>query len=255
VVAPEDGPSDVLDLFRELRRTRDTNLRNRLVELHLDLAEHLVRKYRGRSAPEDDLRQIAMLGVLHAVDRFNPDKGYAFSTFANRTIEGDIKRYFRDRTWSVRPPRRAQELYLTVRKADEELTHSLGRSPRVPEIADHLDLSEEDVLIGLEAATAYRSKSLDQPSPVGDEPAPQTAGDRLGEVDERYDQVEMSVWLEDAIAALEPRERRIVEMRFKDGLTQPEIAAEIGVSQSYLSRLLRKTLSELRTRMTTPHRD
>jgi RNA polymerase sigma-B factor len=250
-VSPGRAAGDAATLFVRYRETREVALRNQLVEMHLDLAEHLVRKYRGRSASEDDLRQVAMLGVLHAVERFEPERGFAFSTFANRTIEGDIKRFFRDRTWSVRPPRRTQELYLTVRRAEEELTHSLGRAPKVRELARHLDVTEDDVLEGLEAASAYRSTSIDQPT-GGDGDSARALEHTLGGEDESFERSEAAVWLDGVIGELDERERTILELRFRHGLTQPEIAARIGVSQSYLSRLLRKTLSELRERMSEP---
>lgn len=247
----DESTDEAAELFRRFRETGDLAVRNRLVEMHVDMAEHLVRKYRGRAAAEDDLRQIALLGVLHAVDRFDPDRGFAFSTFANRTIDGEIKRYFRDRTWSVRPPRRVQELYLVVRKGEEELTHALGRAPRVGELARHLDLSEEAVLEGLEAASAYRSASIDRPGP-DDEPSAHFGERHLGTDERGFEQAEVGAWLEEAMAELPARERSILEMRFVKGMTQPEIAAAIGVSQSYLSRLLRKTLADLRERMTDP---
>lgn len=245
-----DRGTDTTALFEQYRETGDPELRNRLIEEHLDLAEHAVRRYRGRSVAEDDLRQVARLGVVHAVERFDPGRGFAFSTFASRTIEGEVKRYFRDRTWSVRPPRRSQELYLRVRRGQEDLTHELGRSPRVPELADHLGLDTDDVLEGLEAATAYRSTSIDHPGHDEDDDGA-VATDRSLSTDEGgYEQAELAVWLERATAHLDERERAILEMRFVRGMTQPEIAAEVGVSQSYLSRLLRRTLADLRGRMT-----
>jgi RNA polymerase sigma-B factor len=240
-------------LFREFRESGDVSVRNLLVERHLHLAEHLVRRYVGRSAPEDDLRQVARMGLVHAVDRFDPSKGFEFATFANRTMDGEIKRYFRDRTWSVRPPRRSQELYLMVRTAEEELTQALGRSPRVPELAHHLGVDEEDVLEGLEAVSAYRSTSLD---PAGGEDEGDTLVHRsLGAADPEFSRAELGVWLETAMAGLEPRERQILEMRFARGMSQPEIAAEIGISQSYLSRLLRRILRDLRLQMTAGAED
>ena len=231
--------------FVEYRRTRSPQLRNALVEHHLHLAEHQLRRYRERTSAIDDLRQVAHLAVLHAVERFDPSLGYAFSTFAGRTVEGEIKRWFRDRSWSVRPPRRAQELHLAVRRAEEELTQSLGRSPTVAELAQRLGYSSEEVIEGIEAGRAYRSSSIDRPTDEDDDQAPTVAG-TLGVVDERFDHIDLAVWLAGPLADLPARERSIIEMRFGEGLSQPEIAARVGVSQSYLSRLLRRTLLDLR---------
>ena len=236
---------DVGAAFVDYRRTRSTELRNQLVEHHLHLAEHQVRRYQGRTPNVEDLRQIAHLGVLHAVERFDPSLGYAFSTFSGRTIEGDIKRWFRDRSWSVRPPRRAQELHLVVRRTEEEMTQQLGRSPTVSELADRLDLSTEEIIEGIEAGSAYRSSSIDRPPPGSDADAPTVAGS-LGAVDERFAQTDLAVWLDGLLSELPEREQAIVAMRFGEGLSQPEIAERIGVSQSYLSRLLRRTLLQLR---------
>lgn len=242
----EHGDASELERFREYARTRDRDLRNELVEDNLGIANHFIRRYRNRSVPEQDIRQIAHLAVLRAVERFDPDRGFRFSTFASRTIDGELKRYFRDRTWAVRPPRRAQELHLEIRAAEEHLTQQLGRSPAVSELADHLDLSEDDVLEGLDAGTAYRSSSLDRPRPGHADDAPTVAA-ALGDDDRGYDRSETRMIVDDLLTTLPDRERAILEMRFVDGMSQPAIAERIGVSQSYLSRLLRRTLLELRS--------
>src|SRR3954468_16509856 len=152
-----------IEQFVEYRRTGDRRLRNELVEQHRGSADYFVKRYARRGVPEDALRQVALLAIVHAVDRFDPDVGVAFSTFASRTIEGELKRYFRDRTWSVRPPRRAQELHLELRRADEDLTQRLGRSPTLTELAAEVGESEDHVLEALEAGVAHQATSLDQP--------------------------------------------------------------------------------------------
>ena len=220
----------------------DLTGRNRLVEDHVDLAEHFARRYAGRGLARDDLRQMAMLAMVKAADRYEPERGVAFSTFASRTIDGELKRAFRDRSWSVRPPRALQELHLTLRRADEELTHELGRHPALSELAERLQVSEEDVLEAMEAGAAHHADSLD--APVGD--SERTPSDRLGAGDPGYGRTDGRLLVEDLLATLPDREREILELRFYDNLSQEEIADRIGVSQSYLSRLLRRTLLDLR---------
>ncbi len=238
----------VAELFVEYRRTGDRALRNQLVEKNLHVADYFVKRYSRRGVSADDLRQLALLAIVHAVDRFDPEMGVAFSTFASRTIEGEVKRYFRDRTWSVRPPRRAQELHLELRRTDEELTQRLGRSPTVAELARTLDVSEDHVLEALEAGTAHQAASLDQPAP-GDEDGGPRSDRMVSEIDSGYGRVDHEMIVRDLIAELPERERTIVYLRFFENLTQPEIAERVGVSQSYLSRILRKTLLELRERL------
>lgn len=244
----DDRP--VGELFVEFARTRDRGLRNRLVEEHLSVVEYSVRRYSNRGVPAEDLRQVALMAVVKAVDRFDPEVGVAFSTFASRTIEGELKRYFRDKTWSVRPPRRAQELHLDLRRTDEELTHALGRSPTVAELARALDESEDHVLEALEAGTAHQAASLDQPAPGADDDSGATRGERLlGDVDGGFGRVDREMIIRELVAELPERERTIIFLRFFEGLTQPEIAEQVGVSQSYLSRILRRTLIDLRERL------
>lgn len=241
--------ADPIELFVEFRRTRDRNLRNRLVEDHRHLAEYFVKRYSHRGIAADDLRQLGLVAIIHAVDRFDPEMGVAFSTFASRTIEGELKRYFRDRTWSVRPPRRAQELHLELRQVEEDLAQKLGRSPTVAELADALDVSEDHVLEALEAGSAHQAASLDQPSIASDEDS-SSRGDRvLAEIDEGYVEVDSQIIVRDLLERLPERERKIVYMRYFENMTQPEIAEKVGVSQSYLSRILRKALVELRKAM------
>ena len=238
--------AEVADLFREYRRTGDRAIRNRLVEEHLSVPDYYVRRYSGRGVERDDLRQVALLTMLRSIDRFDPDLGIEFGTFASRTIEGELKRYFRDRTWAVKPPRRAQELHLELRRAEEELTQRLGRSPTVAELADELDESVDHVLEALEAGVAHRASSLDQPTrDDGDDQAPRS--ERLvASTEPGFDRVDQRMLVVELVEQLPEREREIIALRFFEGMSQPEIAERIGVSQSYLSRLLRKTLLHLR---------
>lgn len=237
------------EAFRELRRTGDITVRNDLVEAHTRLADYHVRRFGGRGVADDDLRQIANLAIVSAVDRFDPEMGVAFSTFANRTIEGELKRYLRDRSWSVRPPRRAQELHLEVRRADEDLTQRLGRSPTVAELSAEIKVSQDHILEAMEAGTAHHATSIDQPSGGEDDGgAPTVADRRLGTTDRGFIDVDQRIIVQDLLDGLPERERTILELRFFERLSQDEIAERLGVSQSYLSRLLRRTLLELRAK-------
>jgi RNA polymerase sigma-B factor len=238
----------VADWFVEYRRTGDRRLRNQLVEHHRHVADYFVKRYARRGVPADDLRQLALMAIIHAVERFDPEMGVAFSTFASRTIDGELKRYFRDRTWSVRPPRRAQELHLELRRTDEELTHQLGRSPTIAELAGALDVSEDHVLEALEAGVAHQATSLDQPAPGDDDGAPRSER-LLSSTDTGFGRVDSEIIVRELIADLPERERTIVYLRFFENLTQPEIAERVGVSQSYLSRILRRTLIDLKARL------
>jgi RNA polymerase sigma-B factor len=234
-------------LAKEYRDTGDRAARNEIIELHLDIADVLARKASTPAAPFEDLRQTALLAMVRAVDRFDPDLGIEFSTFAARTIEGELKRYMRDRTWSVRPPRSALELHLAVRTTIDSLTHDLGRSPTVPEIAEAVGSDVDHVLEALEVSASRSTKSLDSPVPGTDDLVlgdTILAGEDLG-----FDRVEVVTILRDVLQDLDERDRKIIEMRFFDELTQEEIAAKLGISQSYLSRILRRVLDRLRDRI------
>jgi len=234
--------------FAEYRSTGDRQLRNELVEQHLPTADYFVRHYAGRGVSADDLRQVAFVALIHAVERFDPERGVGFGTFASRTIDGEVKRYFRDRTWSVRPPRAAQELHLRLRRADEELLQRLGRGPTMVELAAEVDASVDQVIEALEAGTAHRATSLDQSR--GDDNESGVIGDRLlGTVDRGYVDVDQQVVVRQLLADLPDREREVMRLRFFENLSQPEIAARLGVSQSYLSRIIRRTLVDLRTEL------
>jgi RNA polymerase sigma-B factor len=223
-------------------------LRDQAIEAWLPLAGHLARRYAGRGEPVDDLNQVAVVGMIKAVDRFDADRGIDFAAFAIPTIVGELKRHFRDRTWSIRVPRRLQELRLLITGANNSLTHTLGRSPTVADIAAHLEISEEEVLEGLEGARAYNSASLD--TPVGEDSSI-TLGDTLGGVDDGFELAELRVALGPALAELDEREQKIISLRFYGNLTQTEIAEQIGISQMHVSRLLTKALAKLRRRIDT----
>lgn len=223
-------------------------IRDELVTMHLPLVHHLARRFRDRGEPHDDLVQVGTIGLIKSVDRFDPDRGVEFSTYATPTVLGEIKRHFRDKGWSVRVPRRLQELRLAITRATADLSQDLGRSPTVKELAAHLDVSEEEVLEGLDAAQSYSTLSLDGSGSDPDGEAPALV-DTLGSDDEALENVEYRETLRPLLAALPPRERQIVLLRFFHNKTQSEIAAEVGVSQMHVSRLLVKALGTLRGAM------
>ncbi|GAA2708534.1 RNA polymerase sigma factor SigF [Actinoplanes palleronii] len=221
-------------------------LRDRAIEAWLPLARHLANRYSGRGEPTDDLVQTATVGLIKAVDKFDPERGVDFAGYAIPTIIGEIKRHFRDRTWSVRVPRRLQELRLAITEANATLTHKLGRSPLVPDIARHLGISEDDVLEGLEGARAYNATSLSTPISAD---GSTELGDTLGGEDHEYELAETRVALGPALASLDEREQKILTLRFYGNLTQSQIADQIGISQMHVSRLLTKALGKLRSQL------
>ncbi|MGH8775991.1 MAG: RNA polymerase sigma factor SigF [Jiangellaceae bacterium] len=223
---------------------RREEVRSRLVSLHKPLVEHLARRFRNRGEPYDDLVQVATIGLIKAIDRYDATRGVEFSTYATPTIVGEIKRWFRDKGWAVRVPRRLQELRLAIGSATGALTQDLGRSPTVAELAERLDASEDDVLEGLESATAYSTLSLDAPD--GGESDGPSVLDTLGSEDSALEGVENREALKPLLASLPERERRILLLRFFAGMTQSQIATEVGISQMHVSRLLARTLAGLR---------
>jgi RNA polymerase sigma-B factor len=241
----ESSPADnarTLERFVEYRRTRDRDLRNELVEEHMRLAEFLARRFAHRGEPVDDLRQVALVGLLKAVERFEPDRGLQFSSFAMPTIVGELKRHFRDRGWAVRVPRRVQELHLELDRTIGTLSQELGRPPTPREIADRAGVQEEDVLESMEAGSLYRLPSLD--GMAGDN-SMGPPSERIGDVDRELDAVDDRVAVSELLAMLPEREQRIVYLRFFEGLTQTEIAEQVGISQMHVSRLLVRSLEQL----------
>ncbi|GAB3246541.1 SigB/SigF/SigG family RNA polymerase sigma factor [Kineosporia babensis] len=220
--------------YQQLRRT--------VIEAHLPLVHHLAQRFKGRGEPYDDLVQVGTIGLLHAVDRFDPHRG-AFAAFAVPTIVGEIRRHFRDRGWAMRIPRRIQDLGRRVSEARETLTHTLDRSPTVQEIAQHLDVDADLVIEALDTASAYITVPL---------PTTADESDRMGKAfeDAGLELVEQRETLRPLLARLPEREQRILELRFGKGLSQAQIAAEVGVSQMHVSRLLTKSLNILRSGLT-----
>lgn len=248
------GAADELaDLFRRYRETGDRRARNEIVERHRSLADGAARRYRSRGIAEDDLRQTALLAMVRAVDRFDPAQGASFATFAGRTMDGELKRALRDKGWAVRPPRAAQERYLELRKREEELTHRLGRSPTVTELAAAVGATVDEVLESLEAAGARSPAPITRTNDEGEEVEVSAA---LGTLDRGYAGVDQQLLVGGLLDGLDERSRLVIQLRFFDRLGQEEIAQRLGVSQSYLSRMLRKILLDLRTQVeadaTTP---
>jgi RNA polymerase sigma-B factor len=230
--------------FLEYRRTGDRTLRNQLVQDHMRLAEFLARRFTHRGEPLDDLRQVALIGLVKAVERFEPDRGLQFSSFATPTIVGELKRHFRDKGWAVRVPRRVQELHLELDRTVSVLNQELGRSPTPREIAARAGVGEEDVLESMEASSLYRLSSLDSGGRADDD-AGGTPAERIGGDDAEMEAVDTRVAVSEMLAVLPEREQRIVYLRFFEGLTQSEIAREIGISQMHVSRLLTRSLAML----------
>jgi RNA polymerase sigma-B factor len=218
-------------------------LRDRCIEAWLPMAQHLARRYANRGEPLDDLAQVAVVGLIKAVDRYEAGRGVEFAGFAIPTVVGELKRHFRDRTWSVRVPRRLQELRLAIAGANNNLTQTLGRSPTVADVAAHLGISEEEILEGLEGGRAYNATSLS--TPVNKEGTHELA-DTLGSEDAEFELTELRIALGPALANLTHREQKILTLRFYGNLTQTEIADQIGISQMHVSRLLARALAKLR---------
>ena len=219
--------------------------RDDLVHLHLPLVEHCARRFRNRGEPYEDLVQVGTIGLIKAVDRFETDRGVEFSTYATPTIIGEIKRYFRDKGWAIRVPRRLQELRMQIGATTGELTQKLGRSPLPRELAEAIGCSVEQIIEGLESANAYSTLSLDAGDDSDEGPPSMLA--TLGIDDEGMEHVEIRESIKPLLEGLEPREKKILLLRFFKNMTQSQIAAEIGVSQMHVSRLLTKTLDQLRT--------
>ncbi len=224
-------------------------LRDRLVELHMPLVVYLARRFSGRNEPMNDLIQVGSIGLIKAIDRFDPERGLEFSTYATPTILGELKRHFRDTGWLIHVPRRAQELQTTLNTARAELSQELGRAPTVSELAQRIDVNEDAVIEAIDAARAYSGVPLDVLAPPG-ESVPEHP--MLGVVDDGYEQVEQRAVLRDVIAQLPEAEREILLLRFVANKTQTEIAGIVGVSQMQVSRLVARGLKKLRVSLGAP---
>lgn len=227
--------------------SRRATLRDELVAGHLPVARHIARRFAHRGEPQDDLEQVAVLGLIQAIDRYQPDRGSDFLSFAVPTITGEVRRHFRDHAWAMRVPRRLKDLHVTLGTAISELSQRLGRAPTATELSKQLDLPREEILEGLEAAAAYRSSSLNDLL-TADQDAPALEG-VVGEADAELDRVEYRTTLAPLLDQLPDRERAILKLRFFGGMTQSQIAHQVGLSQMHVSRLLSRTLARLRSEL------
>jgi RNA polymerase sigma-B factor len=233
------------ELWQRMTCHRDQAARAELVDLYMPLARRMASRYAGVSEPYDDLLQVASLGLLNAIDRFDPARGIPFAGFAKPTILGELKRHFRDKVWTVRVPRSVHDRMAEVEKASERLTREQGRPPSVEQLAEQVDLSAAEVLEVLEAQHNRRPLSLDAP-PVGEDPEDASGAEWVGRPDGNFDLVDDRLAMESVLPVLEGREREVLRLRFVEELPQTEIAARIGCSQMHISRLLRRALDRLR---------
>lgn len=236
---------DPRELFARWQQQGDRHAREALVQRFMPLARSLARRYDRSSEPYEDLMQVASLGLLKALDRFDPERGPSFASFAIPTILGEMRRYFRDSGWSLHVPRGDKERALKVRDAQETFANEHGHAPTVNQLAQYLELEPEAVIDALLAIQAYESLSLDAPRPGGEDDAI-TYGDTVGDEDSRYELIELDSTIVSVLDRLPAREREILRMRFVEELTQTQIAARVGVSQMQVSRLLRRSLDQLR---------
>jgi RNA polymerase sigma-B factor len=235
-----DAADERAALFAEYHRTGDHRIRDQLIESNRGLAESIARRYTRQRDSDDDLRQVALLGLLKAVERFDPGRGLAFSSFATPTIEGELKRHFRDQRWSVRMPRQVQEQALEVSRAVGTLTQSLGRSPTIDDLVVETGLTSEDVIEALEAGRASTT------APIEADGTDRGVLDQFGARDPGLEEVERRMIVSQLLDELSPRERTVVVQRFYEGRTQSSIAEELGVSQVHVSRILAQALQRLR---------
>ncbi|TQR85079.1 RNA polymerase sigma factor SigF [Mycobacterium hodleri] len=244
--------ADVVDMFRTLQGLEEGSAkfmrqRDSIVERCLPLADHIARRFDGRGEPRDDLVQVARVGLVNAVIRFNVDAGSDFVSFAVPTIMGEVRRHFRDNSWSVKVPRRLKELHLRLGAATAELSQKLGRAPTPSELAAELEMDRDEIVEGLVAGSSYNTLSIDGAG-GGTEEAPAIA-DTLGDVDLNLDQIENRESLRPLLASLPERERQVLLLRFFESMTQTQIAERVGISQMHVSRLLAKSLTRLRDQL------
>jgi len=250
--ARSHGSEDLPTLFLRWQRERDHAARETLVQRFMPLARGLARRYGSSSEPFEDLLQVAAVGLLKAIDRYDVERGHPFPSFAVPTILGEMRRYFRDAGWAVHVPRGAQERALKVRDAQERLANANGQAPTVNQLAQYLELDTEEVIDALQAIHAYQTVSLDAPRPSAEDHNAAPYGESIGSEDERYELVELDATLGSVLACVPARERAILRMRFVEDLTQTDIAQRMGVSQMQVSRLLRRSLDQLRALANRP---
>ena len=236
------------ELFRRYKEEGDVEAREKLVMSHMNLVRFLANKFKNRGEPLDDLIQVGYLGLLKAIDRFDPSRGLEFTTYATPTIMGEIKRHFRDKGWSVRVPRRLQELSAKVNQATDVLTTELQRSPKIEEIAEYLDASVDEVLEAMESSSAYSSVPLEGTGNNDNDDAPSVL-DRYATEDSALNFTDDRLINEEALKGFSPREREVIDLRFLQGMTQIEIAEQLGISQVQVSRLLRRTLKKIQDKI------
>ena len=236
------------ELFRRYKEEGDVEAREKLVMSHMNLVRFLANKFKNRGEPLDDLIQGGYLGLLKAIDRFDPSRGLEFTTYATPTIMGEIKRHFRDKGWSVRVPRRLQELSAKVNQATDVLTTELQRSPKIEEIAEYLDASVDEVLEAMESSSAYSSVPLEGTGNNDNDDAPSVL-DRYATEDSALNFTDDRLIIEEALKGFSPREREVIDLRFLQGMTQIEIAEQLGISQVQVSRLLRRTLKKIQDKI------
>lgn len=239
LVSERPSAEEISELFQRHYETKRRSDRAKLVEAHMGFAHHVAKRFFSRGVADEDLRQVAFLGLVKAIDRYDPTRGIAFTTFGGRTIEGEIKRHFRDQSWAAHVPRSAKELHLKILRVRDDLSHELGRSPVVSEIAERLDVTVDEVVEATAAGAAYSSSPL--------EPGSQT--DRaasLATQDPDLARSEDALAVEALMAELPDRQREIVQLSFFDGLSQQQIADRVGLSQMHVSRLLRQAFDTMR---------
>ncbi len=235
------------ELFEKYRRARDPQVREQLILAHLNLVRYLARKFANRGEPLEDLIQVGTIGLINAIDRFDPDRGIRFATYATPTIVGEIRRHFRDRGWAVKVPRRLQELSLAAGKASDQLSQQLDRAPTIAEIAGRLGVDEGQALEAMELGEMYELPSLDQDMGGDDsEESRAVLADYVGQVDAEMEQFERRTRLAQALKALPEREREIIKLRFLSNLSQTEVARRLSISQMHVSRLQHRALERLR---------
>ncbi len=238
-------------LFRRYIDTRDRHTRDKLVLIHQNLVRFLAGKFANRGEPLEDLIQVGVIGLINAIDRFDPDRGTKFSTYATPTIVGEIRRHFRDKAWSLKVPRRLQELNLAANKASEDLSQRLGHPPTIQEIAKEVGASEEETLEAIELGNAYDTVSLDSKLAHESESAPLTLAEFVGDLDGTLQGIETYGDLKQAMESLEPREKAIIYYRFFKDMSQTEVAKRLNISQMHVSRLQQKALRRLKELLTS----